>query len=533
MDVQKIFNRSLFTRKPKTLTQGLAAAGALAALVSAPVLAQPSTARLAAAAAELGQQAELAPGVPQELLDVYSAPGESSGVEKILVRFADGLSEDAIQAVIGSAGTAAKAAGLPAVDTVRGARSGKFHVLQVPAHEKSGSWIETLRAQPEVVWAEANGVMSGHLVPNEVFYDNFNGVATDLQKWYFAGIGSDPNINAEAAWDQQTGRADVVVAIIDSGTDWFYTDLFENLVTNAGEIPGDGIDNDGNGFVDDQIGWDFVDNDNDATAFPWGDGIDNDGDGVADDGVFHGTFVASTAVGVGNNGANALGACWNCGLIPVRALDDENNGSFEGIADAIFYAVDRGASVINLSLGGGFSFAVFDAVSYARRNNVVVVASAGNGNTSTPQYPASLGGVIGVGATDSGSVLLGGSGDIDGRASFSNWGSNALVVAPGVHLIGLRPGSVAQGTAGTATIGSSNGTSFSAPLVAGLAGLVLSEGLDGGEHFRWSLVYGIILSTTVDLPDDPGDSPDAGSSWDGSGRVDFVEALELANLLAW
>lgn len=146
------------------------------------------------------------------------------------------------------------------------------------------------------------------------------------------------------------------------------------------------------------------------------------------------------------------------------------------------------------------------------------------------QYPASLPGVLGVGASDSGSVTLGGSGDIDGRAAFSNWGINTRVVAPGVHLIGLRPLSVTEGTPGTAVIGFAGGTSFSAPIVSGLAGLVRSEGLDLGTDFPSFTVKFIIEATANDLPDDNGDSPNAGPFWDGQGRVDFEAAIDLAGL---
>lgn len=518
---------------PRSFLTAAVTLAALPAMV-APALAAPDASGRAAL------KAQVAKDIPAHYPRALSPEKKAAPVgPRVLVRFADGHETREKVEISGSLASVLEQKSAAGDASVTPTRHGRFHVVQLAGGEKAGrdaaeALAETLRRQPGVLWAEVDGTVSADVVPNEFFYDNFGGVATDLQKWYFDGIGSDRNINAEAAWDVQTGRGDVQIAIIDSGTDWFYNDLFENLVVNTGEVAGDGLDNDGNGFVDDVLGWDFIDGDADATAFPWGDGLDNDGDGIADDGVFHGTFVASVAVGVGNNGTNSVGACWNCGLIPVRALDDENNGPFSAVADAIYYAVDRGADVINLSLGGGtFSFALFDAVSYARRQNVVVVASAGNANTSAPQYPASIGGVIGVGATDSGSVLLGGSGDIDGRAGFSNWGPNTTVVAPGTDLIGIFPGSVAAGTAGTASINSASGTSFSAPLVTGLAGLVLSQGLDGGEHFRWSLVYSIITSTAADLPDDGDDVPNAGPGWDGAGRVDFVEALDLADLLAW
>lgn len=399
------------------------------------------------------------------------------------------------------------------------------HRFQLPDGFSVAEALRLFRGQPFVDFIEPNGITYLDAVPNDGFYDNYGGVSTDLQKWVFDGIGSDRNLNAEAAWNITTGRSDVVIAIIDSGIDLDHPDLAANLWTHPGEIAGNGIDDDGNGFVDDVHGWDFWSNDNDPNP-DLGDGIDNDNYGGADSNTFHGTFSASCAGAVGNNSTGAAGAAWTCQLMAVKIFTDDGGAYNSDIADAITYAADNGADVANMSFGGGFSSTVQSAVNYSWSQGVVQLASAGNGNSSSAQYPASLTHVISVGATDSGSQYAGGSGDIDGRASFSQYGNSAVdVVAPGTDLVGAAVSSVAAGNAGSPVYYISSGTSFSCPTTAGLAALVISRAKDLGTTLSNDDVESLLQSNTVDLPDDPNDSPNGGSSWDGNGRVDFLAAV--------
>lgn len=263
---------------------------------------------------------------------------------------------------------------------------------------------------------------------------------------YFGGR-SDWNINsvnAPEAWAAGYTGQGITVAVVDTGVDLDHPDLVNNIYVNPGEIPGNGIDDDQNGFVDDVSGYDFVSDDADP----------NDRNG-------HGTHVAGT-IASANNGFGSTGIAPDAKILPVKVLSDNGSGSTFSVAAGIRYAADMGADVINLSLGGGFSRTVQAAVSYANSLGSVVIAAAGNEGAGQPSFPARLAStltnVISVGAHDS-----------NGRiAGFSNsvGGSNALQIdAPGVGIYSTYAGG---------RFGNLSGTSMASPHVAGVAALALS-----------------------------------------------------------
>ena len=258
-------------------------------------------------------------------------------------------------------------------------------------------------------------------------------------------------VEAEGGWLVQRGSANVVIAILDSGMDLDHDDLQGKLWINPGEIPDNGIDDDGNGVVDDVHGADFV-GDNagglfddpasmdgnpdipgegtwvvDPAAYPFGirfqgdpavgDGVDNDLDGVIDLGVTHGTFVAGIAAAATENvnPQTALfegmaGACWDCRLMPVRVINAEGWAFGSDAASAIYYATNMGAHVINISWGIDVRQAsptdleaiqiLVDAIDYATSRGVIVVAAAGNSGAPGLHFPAVMANTIAVGSSN-------------------------------------------------------------------------------------------------------------------------------------
>jgi subtilisin family serine protease len=239
-------------------------------------------------------------------------------------------------------------------------------------------------------------------------------------QWYV----DDPNganIHLPDAWDTARGDTSVTIAIIDTGVDTGHPDLASKIWHNRGEIPGNGIDDDGNGYVDDWQGWDFGVGDNDPNPE-----YTSDPSGL--DVGFHGTFCAGIAAAATNNGDGIAGAGWNCRIMPLKVAHPDSGITSEAIAGAFAYAVDQHASVISMSFGGPGDPGVpefFQAlVDMAVFGGAVCVAAAGNDGSSVKTYPAACDRVLAVAATDGANL----------RADFSNWGSWVDVAAPGASM---------------------------------------------------------------------------------------------------
>lgn len=289
-------------------------------------------------------------------------------------------------------------------------------------------------------------------------------------------------VNAPAAWNISTGNGQTVVAVIDTGFALNHDDLKNNWhsntnetgVTKSGDVCWTGIvenkssnncDDDNNGYNDDWRGWNFSAGDNNPLA-----GRTNPS-GI---GVAHGTQTAGLVGAAGNNNIGITTLNWNTKIMPLQALSDDGPGYTSDISAAIYYAVDNGANVINMSLGGSdYDQSLKDATDYAYSHNVVVVAAAGNCGTGNEQgcstlpagsmgYPALNDHVISVGATTSS----------DQRASFSSYGPNLDVVAPGSGTINSTTWTIGNST--SLYTSSLSGTSFASPQVASLASLIKS-----------------------------------------------------------
>jgi hypothetical protein len=394
-----------------------------------------------------------------------------------------------------------------------------------------------IAAVPGVRYAEPNAIVYPAAIPSDPLYGGVSGVPTDMQRWAFGGIGDNRVLDAERAWDVTTGDPEVVIAVIDSGLDLDNPEL-QNVWVNADETPGNGRDDDANGYVDDVNGYDFHNQRGDVTP-DLGDGIDNDGNAEIDDSAPHGTIAASL-IASAHDGAGIVGGAPGCPLMVVKIFGDDGGVWVSELAEAIEYATDNHADVINLSLSTLFnSQALLDATRYALDRKVVVVAAAGNGDSAALQYPASYQLVVSVGGSGSGFSLNAtadrdGLGRIDGRWPSSQFGLGAVeVVAPAV-VFAASVATVGYNQAnpevpvGATFYGIYEGTSFATPYVSALAGLVVSR--DRAVHGRRTLlpadVLALLQRTTTDLPVDHSDHRYSGNTWDGHGRVNYAAALE-------
>jgi subtilisin family serine protease len=278
------------------------------------------------------------------------------------------------------------------------------HHVKLPADMTVEEALDLYRNNPDVEYAEPNYYRHISVIPNDTAYGLLWGMS---------------QISAPAAWDVRTDCTAVTVATIDTGVDYNHPDLSSNIWSNAGEVA-DGTDDDGNGYIDDVRGWDFVDNDN-----------------APMDAHGHGTHVAGTIGAVGNNSLGVTGVCWTAKVMPLRAFDASGSATTATIIDAMEYARTQGAKIINASYGdSSFSQTEYDEISSLNTAGVLLVAAAGNSGTDNDKtrfYPASynLPNIIAVAATDQN----------DNLASFSNYGKTSVdVAAPGVNIDSTKPG---------------------------------------------------------------------------------------------
>ncbi|MBI5410125.1 MAG: S8 family serine peptidase [Nitrospirae bacterium] len=339
--------------------------------------------------------------------------------------------------------------------------------------------IEYYRQDPNVEYAEPNYVVRTAVEPDDTYFMLLWG----LQNTGQTGGSPGADINASGSWDLTTG-GDVVIAVVDTGTAYNHPDLAGNIWTNTGETScTDGIDNDGNGYVDDCHGWDFVGNDNDPTDYNG-----------------HGTHVSGTIAAVGGNGAGITGVMWRARIMPLRFLGINGSGTTADAISAILYANAEGAHVINNSWGGsGYSQALKDAID---ASTAVVVCAAGNSGSNSdaaPFYPAGYASanIISVTAADY----------KDDLAFFSNYGASSVdLAAPGVNIYSTIP-LLRYGTSVTLFEQNFNGISGSLPI---------SGWSRGGANSSWAVTNGTGANGTNGLEDSPGGGY-AGetSSWAG------------------
>ncbi|MBL7153766.1 MAG: S8 family serine peptidase [Phycisphaerae bacterium] len=400
----------------------------------------------------------------------------------------------------------------------------RWYRLKLPADVNEQDMMDLLKSDSEVETAELNCEWRLAVLPD---------AATDpgyVDQWHFA------NTHVREAWQfldsngiNPGGSRDVVVAVIDTGVDYTHEDLVGNMWTNGGEIPGNDIDDDDNGFVDDIHGCSVV---SDARSHS-GDPVDLHG---------HGTHVAGIVAGTAYNGRGGVGVAFNVQVMAIRSAQYSGVLTVDDIAEGIMYAADNGAHVINMSFGGGHrSVIVEDALSIAF-SRAVLVAAAGNSAVETewapnvpkaPHYPAALPWVLGVMASTPSDKL----------ALFSNSDScpktriEYEVAAPGTGIYSTIPGN---------RYAAWSGTSMAAPVVSGIAALLRSHFADAAVYSSRFIMgqivgtaNGIVVDANSALTDSPIPEVTMFENWlfdddaiaagnDGDGRIDAGETIHLA-----
>lgn len=294
--------------------------------------------------------------------------------------------------------------------------------------------LRKFQAMVDVEYAERVPYCTTSLTPNDL----------QSQQWHLQ------QVQAELAWDLQTGYTDVVVAIVDDAVLTTHNDIAPNLWVNPLEIPGNNFDDDGNGYIDDVNGFDVADNDGDP----------NPPSNVTASYFSHGTHCAGVAAAATNNGSGIASIGFNTRIMAVKTKFNASGGSgLHATIQGVQYAIVAGADVISMSFGSyAVSYTVEDLFRYAHDEGIVLVAAAGNQNTGLPNYPAAYNHVISVGATTQN----------DSKAYFSNSGLSIDVMAPGVDIYSCLA------TANNA-YGLKSGTSMACPLVSGLAALMIAR----------------------------------------------------------
>lgn len=321
----------------------------------------------------------------------------------------------------------------------------RIYKLKVGEKADLNQVIRAFTSSPYVEYAEPNYIAHASITPNDSYWSSQWGMT---------------KIEAPAAWDITPGSDSVMIAIVDTGVDLLHPDLSDKLVS----------------------GYDFVNNDSNPQ--------DDHG---------HGTHVAGIAAAKTNNGTGVAGLSWGAKIMPIKVLNEYGNGSYENLTNGIIYAANHGAKIINLSLGGtAQSWTLKQAVEYAHNLGCVVVAATGNTNSAV-HYPARYPEAIAVAATDSN----------DQRASFSNYGPEVDVAAPGVNIRSTY-------WWGGSTYEWLSGTSQASPHVAGLAALIWSV----NPSLSNTEVESIIKQTADDL------GAAGRDNYYGFGRINARRALE-------
>lgn len=371
----------------------------------------------------------------------------------------------ATSAAWAAGGVVRYAAGELLIQPKAGVSEEKIKAIFHSHHAATEEELEAIRVKqirvPEQALESVKAALENNPHFNFVEYNYIAEAGFEPNDYYYQSQWHLPKISAPLAWDLASGSADVPIAVIDSGVDPVHPDLAAKLIP----------------------GYNCIQENSDTH-----------------DVLGHGTAVAGTASAASNNVEGVAGVAWEATVMPLVVLNADNWATYSDIAQAITYAADHHVRVMNISIGGSSSSSTLqNAVNYAWSKGAVIVACAQNYATSAPYYPAACDHVLAISATTSSDIL----------ASFSNYGSWIDVAAPGTSILTTRNGG---------SYGSWNGTSFSSPITAGIAALILSA----NPLLTNAQVVEIITQSADDLGTAGFDS------WYGHGRVNACAAITAA-----
>lgn len=426
------------------------------------------------------------------------------GVKEMKLLF---QSAKAVRNGISPLGRAQSKAAAPAASNM-----GSVYMLKLSESADAVAAAKAFSKHPEVEYAQPNFKIQSHFIPNDTYYQSTGSWGQPEDDLWGLKI-----MQMEAAWDISQGKG-AIVAIVDTGVDYTHPEIVANIWRNPGEIADNGIDDDGNGYVDDTRGWDFGNDDNDP--------MDKYG---------HGTHVAGTVAAIGNNNIGVIGVAPQSTVMAVKGFADNGAGTIAALTKAILYAADNGAQVINNSWGcSGYCPSnpiAEDAVRIAHAKGALVIFSAGNSHRDVSNYsPQNMAETLTVAASQ----------PSDAPASFSNLGlldvtapgggdySGPPSFAPHYNILSLKSQFCPNDVCFHADVAVGDGylrvagTSMSAPHVSGLAALVMSKnGNLTAEQTRQLIRVG---------SDDVGDA-----GFDlvaGYGRINATASLRHTNSLA-
>ncbi len=362
-----------------------------------------------------------------------------------------------------------------------------IYSVKISTNVDAKALAKELMKDSKVEWAEPRMKYKKHIIPNDVCFS---------YQWYI-NSNSTKNINITDAWDITTGSEEIVIAVIDDGVNFSHEDINGNLWVNKDEIPNNGIDDDQNGFIDDVNGWNFYDGDHgNNNVVPYINYASNN----LEDSDLHGTHVAGIISAIGNNSKGVAGITWKCKIMPVKIFCRNDSRKLE---EAIAYAANNGADIINMSLGSENSnYYLEDVLDEVTNSGVICVASSGNENKGTVCYPARYSNCLGVASTD----------ENDKKSDFSNYGYGVDISAPGENILSLN----AMDPQGYVYM---SGTSMSCPIISGVCGLILSL----NPSLNFSKVKDILQKSAKNI--NPLNFSYIGKL--GAGRVNVYEALKL------